>query len=980
MLSISLLCALLAVPLMRNFSATIHAASSISLPPGPVSKTWYFAEGRVGNGFQQFFTLDNPDANADCMVNLQYLYTLDNTSTAMNKTMNVRVNHATRWTQHVNDDLRIQPTQKPGATVSTIVSVDINATPACKGIVAERPMYFTFHNVKSGSDVLGATSLTQNAYFADVETQNGAISFLTILNPPGGSAAKVAANYYSGGKLVDTQNVSVAAGTRFTITPGEAHVTLPQHVVVVVTSDQPIVVERPSYFSNIAEGNAGVVSSASSVVGASSLAKDLLFAEGYTGGKFQENLLLANVNAPTTSATIKLEYNKGHTQTINVSIPGFDQTIIDVNKLADHAMGTCDTNPCITSAEVSAEITTANGIVAERQMFFGYSNGKNLTATGGTDVIGEGGLELNSTYSFAEGYVNAGYNEWLTLQNPTANAENIYVTVVNGYGRSYTQAYNVPSVSRNTVDITALVEKYLVQAGDGYRGYEVSMTVQTLNKAVFSAERPMYWNTTGSTLPTQGGSDVIGYGSSMTQSVAWSGFDGNGQRSGVNTTETLLSSSNAGNLTRLWQQTLPATVDGTVAELPGVTTASGVKDLLFVTTKSGSLLAIDAVTGSTVWSQGTHGPNYTTSSPAIDPSGQFVYGYGLDGKAHKYAVSSGAEIVSGGWPAIITLMPNVEKGSSALNVGNGYLYVTTGGYPGDGGHYQGHVVAVNLSTASTTIFNSLCANIRQLLDGNSKDSNYCPDVQSGIWSRGGVVIDPVTGNVFITTGNGLYTANTGGHDYGDSVVELSPDLTRLIDTYTPTNFATLRQNDQDLGSAAPAMLPPQAGSTTPYMAVQGGKDNMLRLINRQNLSGQGGPNHVGGSLQAVSLPQGGDIFTHPTVWNDANGVTWVFVANDSGLSAFKVVTDAKGHSTLQLAYSNKYSGSSPFIANGVMFLQASGTLYAMVPTTAAVLWNSGQGSAGGSIGSLHWQSPTVVNGRVYVPDNDGHLTAYGLHS
>ncbi len=458
-----------------------------------------------------------------------------------------------------------------------------------------------------------------------------------------------------------------------------------------------------------------------------------------------------------------------------------------------------------------------------------------------------------------------------------------------------------------------------------------------------------------------------------TKQVAWPAFDGGGSRGGINTNETTITATNVSTLTRRWQHALPAIADGAPAELPNVTTPAGVKTLLFVTTTKGSLIAVDAATGNQVWRVDTTGPNFTTSSPALDPNGQFVYGYGVDGKVHKYAVGTGAETTTGGWPVTITLMPDVEKGSSPLNVGNGYLYMVTSGYPGDGGHYEGHVVAINLASSKVTTFNSLCSNITQLLTPTS-----CADVQSGIWARGGAVIDPTTGNVFVSTGNGTFNANAGGHDYGDTVIELTPDLTKIVDTYTPANFAQLQANDQDLASAAPVMLPKQTGSSTPYMFVQAGKDNTLRLINRQNMSGMGSPNHVGGELQAIGLPQGGDVDTHPVAWTDTNNTTWVFVANFVGFSAFKVVTDAKGHSSLQFAYQNGNSGSSPFMANGVLYIQGSNVLRATDPTTGHVLWSSSQASAGGSIGALHWQSPIVVNGQVFVPDNSGNITAYAL--
>ncbi len=460
---------------------------------------------------------------------------------------------------------------------------------------------------------------------------------------------------------------------------------------------------------------------------------------------------------------------------------------------------------------------------------------------------------------------------------------------------------------------------------------------------------------------------------SASKQIAWPAFDGGGQRSGINTSETTITAANVGTLTRKWQQALPAIADSSPVELPNVTTPMGVKTLLFLTTMHGSLVAVDAATGTLVWSANTSGPNFTTSSPALDPNGHFVYGYGIDGKIHKYAVGTGAETTTGGWPVTITLMPNVEKGSSAINVGNGYLYMVTSGYPGDGGHYEGHVVAINLASGKVTVFNSLCANIPQLLGPTT-----CQQVQSGIWARGGAVIDPVTGNVFVSTGNGTFDANNGGHNYGDTEIELSPDLTKVVDTYTPTNFAQLQANDQDLASASPVMLPKQANSKTPYMLVQGGKDNTLRLLNRQNLSGKGSPNHVGGELQAIGLPQGGDVDTHPIAWTDAKNTTWVFVANFTGFSAFKVATDTNGNSSLQFAYQNNDVSSSPFIANGVLYLQGPGVLRAVDPTTGNTLWSSSQASAGGSIGGLHWQSPIVVNGQVFVPDNSGKITAYAL--
>ena len=453
--------------------------------------------------------------------------------------------------------------------------------------------------------------------------------------------------------------------------------------------------------------------------------------------------------------------------------------------------------------------------------------------------------------------------------------------------------------------------------------------------------------------------------------IAWRAFDGGGERSGINAAESILTTSNVGKLTRLWQQKLPVTADGAPIELPSVPTAGGIKTLLYVTTTGGSLLAIDAADGSLVWRKNTSGPKFTTSSPALDPSEKFVYSYGLDGKVHKYAVGDGEEVVDKTWPAVVTLMPVDEKGSSPINIANGYLYMAIAGYPGDGGYYEGHIVAINLENGSKTVFNALCANIRHVLNRGD-----CADVQSAIWGRGAPTIDPVTGNVFVATGNGAFRGD--GRSYGDSIVELSRDLGKVVDSYTPAIFEQLQARDQDLGSAVPAILPRQAGSKTPLLMVQAGKDSMLRLINRENLSGQGRPNRVGGEVQTIQLPIKGVIVTHPLAWNDMKGGTWVFVANTYYFFAYKVLTDTRGKTTLRLAYQNKNGGSSPFLAHNILFEQGKGVIRAMEPTTGKILWSSTQASAGGSIGKMHWQSPIVVNGHVYVPDDSGYLSAYGL--
>ncbi len=458
--------------------------------------------------------------------------------------------------------------------------------------------------------------------------------------------------------------------------------------------------------------------------------------------------------------------------------------------------------------------------------------------------------------------------------------------------------------------------------------------------------------------------------------VQW-GFDS--RHSGVNSRETAIHSANVAGLHLLYRVSLPAIADGAPAFEAGVSTPLGVKDLLFLTTKTGTLLALDAATGALVWSrQPATGPNYTTSSPALDPGRQFVYSYGLDGRAHKYQSGNGTEITTGGWPQTATLKPIVEKGSSALAVatardGSSWLYVASGGYPGDAGDYQGHVTAVNLATGAQNVFNADCSNltVHFVIQPGTPD---CPSVQTAIWARPGVIYDPDNDRILMATGNGLF--EPAALDWGDSVFSLHPDGTGSgggfpVDSYTPVNYQALQNSDADLGSTAPAYLPPVPASRFPHLAVQSGKDAEIRLLNRDNLSGQGGPAHTGGELQLMPVPQGGSVLTQPAVWtNPADQSIWVFLADASGISGLELTVDGNGNPSLATRWTNAAGGTSPVLANGILYYAGPGAIRALDPTTGATLWSDT------TIGGIHWESPIVVEGRVYLTDESSQLTAW----
>jgi len=388
--------------------------------------------------------------------------------------------------------------------------------------------------------------------------------------------------------------------------------------------------------------------------------------------------------------------------------------------------------------------------------------------------------------------------------------------------------------------------------------------------------------------------------------------------------------------------------------LPGVADSSPVaaEGLVVVTTAYGKTVAVDPATARIRWvftpsgySSWARSYQITNSSPIVSADHAFVYTASPDGRIHKLALKTGKEVRSAGWPATVTQLPSREKLGTALNLNGSLLYVTTGGYIGDAPPYQGHVVVLDARTGRvSSVWNSLCSDVHRLLD----PAGDCPESRSAIWARSGAVLDPATGNVLVTTGNGAFD---GKRYWGDSVLALSGDGRTLLQSYTPTNEADLDSSDADLGSTAPAILP---GS----LALQGGKDAKLRLLDLRRLNGHGGAGPIkGGELQTLPTPGGGDVFTAPAVWG-----SWVFVADGSATAAYRLVGRRLRH-----AWEHGTAGTSPVVAGGLLYVYDldRGGLNVYAPTTGKLLATLPAGSG-------HWNSPIVVAGRVILPEGSAN--------
>jgi hypothetical protein len=396
---------------------------------------------------------------------------------------------------------------------------------------------------------------------------------------------------------------------------------------------------------------------------------------------------------------------------------------------------------------------------------------------------------------------------------------------------------------------------------------------------------------------------------------------------------TAITAQNIGKLTRL-----RVALDGTVDSSPIF-----VGGKLVVTTTYGRTEALDPDTGKVLWrftppaySRLAGSAQITNASPAASSDRRAVYAAASDGRIRKLRLSDGKVL----WTTAITRDPGREKITSSLNVSRGLVIATTGGYFGDAPPYQGHVVTMAEGTGRIAhVWNSLCSDRHAVIVPRT-----CGSSDSAIWSRNGAAVDPANGTLVVATGNGPWNGST---DWGDSTLVLSPDAARVLRHWTPTNQKELESSDADLGSTSPGLL--DGG-----LAVQGGKDGKVRLLQLHRLPGVN--TRVGGELQTISTPGGSGLFSVPAIWKGK----WVFLSTEGGTAAWLL----RG-GRLQAVWSNGNGGTSPVLAGNLLYVAGNGSVNVYVPTT-------GKQVATLPSGPVHWQSPIVANGHVVMPEGNAN--------
>ena len=477
-------------------------------------------------------------------------------------------------------------------------------------------------------------------------------------------------------------------------------------------------------------------------------------------------------------------------------------------------------------------------------------------------------------------------------------------------------------------------------------------------------------------------------------------------RSGANVNETVLTTSNVNSTTfgKIAEFTVDGQIDGQILFLNQVSIPSvGTKNVLYFATENDSVYAVDAdsVSGSSatvLWKKsallsgestlspsdsgcGYINPVGIMSTPVIDRTRNAIYvvagskdGSGnVHHRLHAFDLTNGNELFGGPtditatFPGkggnsngtTVTFLAKAQQQRAALLESNGMIYTAWSGYYGDCGNYSAWVIAFSANTLAQTGAIDLVPN----------------SAGAGSWMGGGGPAADAAGNVYLSTGN-AFGGNTPGitNDYGDTFVKLGSSATLTVaDYFAPSNAISDDSNDEDLGSAAPLLLPDLVDSSniTRHLAVIAGKDGAMYVVNRDNM---GQYNAMQNSVYQEFASDGHENFCSPVYFN---GNVYL---GPSGLplKAFAVSQAMLSTSpTSQTAFSFGSNGTVPTVSangttNGIVWAlnYESGELYAYDATNLTkVLYISSQAAGNrdsfSNVGG-HFITPMVANGKVYL--------------
>jgi hypothetical protein len=441
-----------------------------------------------------------------------------------------------------------------------------------------------------------------------------------------------------------------------------------------------------------------------------------------------------------------------------------------------------------------------------------------------------------------------------------------------------------------------------------------------------------------------------------------------------------------------------ATTQGPTYAQPLYLAGSGATpDLVIVATEQNHVYAFDASKGGpAVWDKtlgtplpksalatlrqgcGNIDPLGVTGTPVIDAATRTIYldamlaGTGGTAQHQVFALDADTGAVKPGWPVDLnraavsgstTFSSLAQNQRGALTLLDGKVFVPFGGHVGDCGVYHGWIVGVSAT------------------DPAQVSAWAARAIAGGVWAPSGVASDGKS--LFFATGNTEMQSNDfsppSTWQDGETIFRLPPSLVfsgQDADHFTPKNWATLDDNDTDIGGTGPIVLD-IPGATPSALLIGLGKDGNAYLLDRGNLGGISDPlvlasvatGYIINAATAYTTPQGAYVAFKGTGRGCPSG-------QSGGLAAIKI--SAGSPPTISVAWcggpnTQGSPAASATDAQGtdavVWIVSSDNKLWALEGDTGKAIFSGGTSSD--AMSSVQkYETPIVANGRVFVAANN----------
>jgi uncharacterized protein (TIGR03437 family) len=397
------------------------------------------------------------------------------------------------------------------------------------------------------------------------------------------------------------------------------------------------------------------------------------------------------------------------------------------------------------------------------------------------------------------------------------------------------------------------------------------------------------------------------------------------------------------------------------------------------------------------------------STPVIDPATSTLYAvhytYVGSGSSKQYAyylhaldLATGSEkfggpvaiqgsVTGSGWAGLDTPVngqiafdpgQHLQRPGLLLLYGNVYLGF---GSHGDEGPWHGWLMAYDATTLQqTSIFNTSANNA----------------AAGAIWQGGRGLAADGAANIYCSTGNGTWD---GSAAWSESVLRLTTiGGIGVADFFTPAEWNSLNNNDTDVGSSGPALIP----GTNLIYAI--GKEGQLFLLDKTNLGHVATANaQVVQSFQAgnptLTLTQEENSFLvfNTAFWDNIGGqllYMWPFGQNPVSYRMKNGLFETTPYSSNATVVNHlpmpgiSISAYGSLSSSGILWmtsldssnLPGPGTLHAFDALDLTVeLWNSDMTGTRDTLGNFtKFANPTVANGKVFQASASGEIAVYGL--